>query len=42
MCISIFYIHEPKMYFILPLPVPTYDPLVEVVNTRPIFDVKNL
>ena len=30
------------MYFILPLPVPTYVPLVEVVNARPIFDVKNL
>ena len=30
------------MYFILPLPVPVYDTLVELVNERPIFDVKNL
>ena len=30
------------MYFILPLPVPVYILLVELVNSRPIFDVKNL
>ena len=44
MCISIFYIHEPKIYFILPLPVAdcTVELDVPVVNTRLILDVKNM
>ena len=44
MCISIFYIHEPKIYFIEPEPVTIPDPplLWPVVNSSDIIVVKNL